>query len=93
MIAAGVKTVAVVSNAVLTSGIRYRMRSTIRRSYLLLLTLALTACGAPRICAQEEPVGPIHPKAGAKPEPVPQSEIDKQAIRVRVSEVDRKSVV
>ncbi len=62
-----------------------------RVSYLFLWLLPLVAATAlgftPQARAQEEPVGPIHPKSGVKPEPVPQSEIDKQAIRVRVSEV------
>lgn len=66
-------------------------RKSKRVSYLFLWLLPLVAATAlsftPRACAQEEPVGPIHPKSGVKPEPVPQSEIDKQAIRVRVSEV------
>ena len=66
-------------------------RKSRRVSYLFLWLLPLVAATAlgftPRACAQEEPVGPIHPKSGVKPEPVPQSEIDKQAIRVRVSEV------
>ena len=66
-------------------------RKSRRVSYLFLWLLPLVAATVlgftPRACAQEEPVGPIHPKSGVKPEPVPQSEIDKQAIRVRVSEV------
>jgi VWFA-related protein len=71
------------------------MHTSCRRPHAVALrvlpVLLLIAAGAigftPRVCAQEEPVGPIHPKSGAKPEPIPQSEIDKQAIRVRVSEV------
>jgi VWFA-related protein len=58
------------------------------RALAALLLIAAVGMGfASRLCAQEEPVGPIHPKSGVKPQPVPQSEIDKQAIRVRVSEV------
>lgn len=71
------------------------MHTSCRKPYVLavraLPVLLLIAAGAigftPSVRAQEEPVGPIHPKSGVKPEPVPQSEIDKQAIRVRVSEV------
>ena len=51
------------------------------------LLIALAVSAAPRAHAQEEPVGPIRPKAGAKPEQLPPPDPQKHPIRVRVSEV------
>ena len=66
-----------------------RKIAVITRWFLLALSclIGLGLCLATGSRAQEAPAGPIHPKPGAAPESIPPSELAKQAIRVRVSEV------
>ncbi len=69
--------------------LKARIIPVISRWFLVALSclIGLRLCVATESRAQEAPAGPIHPKPGAAPEPIPQSELAKQAIRVRVSEV------
>lgn len=53
---------------------------------LIALAVALLACGGTAWC-QGADAGPIHPDPNAPPEKIPASELRKQAIRVRVTEV------
>lgn len=52
----------------------------------LSLALAVLFAGLPAR-GQEAPAGPLHPKPGTQPEPMPPAEQLKHAIRVRVNEV------
>lgn len=51
------------------------------------LRIGVSLCVVTPAGAQEAPAGPIHPQPDVPPEAVPPSELAKQAIRVRVSEV------
>jgi Ca-activated chloride channel family protein len=52
----------------------------------LVLVIAVL-CAASGARCQEAPAGPLHPKPGTQPEPMPPAEQLKHAIRVRVNEV------
>jgi VWFA-related protein len=91
----GKKSADQLSNGAEGLGIRYKVRfmcftspwkATARLAILVALAASALSFGAPSR-GQEAPAGPIHPKAGVPPEQVPPSELAKQAIRVRVSEV------
>ena len=60
----------------------------VKRGLIAALCVAgLSVSVGARACAAQGTEGPIRPKAGAKPEPMPPQEAAKQAIRVSVSEV------
>jgi len=58
----------------------------------LLLSLGLGAA-APSARCQDAPPGPLHPKPGVQPEPMPPAEQLKHAIRVRVNQVTTPAIV
>jgi VWFA-related protein len=57
------------------------------------VTLALGACAVPPAWCQDAPAGPLHPKPGVQPEPMPPAEQLKHAIRVRVNQVTTPVIV
>jgi VWFA-related protein len=60
----------------------------VRRGLIAALCVAGLSVGlGVGVCAAQGTEGPIRPKAGAKPEPMPPQEAAKQTIRVSVSEV------
>src|ERR1700678_4800950 len=62
----------------------------------LLFTALLLACSAgaaPSAWCQDAPAGPLHPKPGVQPEPMPPAEQLKHAIRVRVNQVTTPVIV
>ncbi len=67
-----------------------------QRAALLLFAaviLALAACAAAPAWCQDAPAGPLHPKPGVQPEPMPPAEQLKHAIRVRVNQVTTPVIV
>ena len=60
--------------------------------FALLLGLGLGAA-APSARCQDAPPGPLHPKPGVQPEPMPPAEQLKHAIRVRVNQVTTPAIV
>ncbi len=67
-----------------------------RRRAFLLFVAALLFCGAcdvPAAGGQDAPPGPLHPKPGVQPEPMPPAEQLKHAIRVRVNQVTTPVIV
>ncbi len=62
------------------------------RAAMIALLLGLGAA-APSARAQDAPPGPLHPKPGAPPEPMPPAEQLKHAIRVRVNQVTTPVIV
>ncbi len=61
---------------------------------LCLLGIFLGLCAAsPAARAQDAPAGPLHPKPGVQPEPMPPAEQLKHAIRVRVNQVTTPVIV
>jgi VWFA-related protein len=55
--------------------------------------LASLAADAPSAWCQDAPAGPLHPKPGMQPEPMPPAEQLKHAIRVRVNQVTTPVIV
>ena len=67
-----------------------------QRAALLLFAVVLpigTACRVPSAWCQDAPAGPLHPKPGVPPEPMPPAEQLKHAIRVRVNQVTTPVIV
>jgi VWFA-related protein len=59
----------------------------------LVCVLTSFATNAPAAWCQDSPAGPLHPKPGVQPEPMPPAEQLKHAIRVRVNQVTTPVIV
>ena len=76
-----------------SSSARTRMPARLGTAACLFTALLSVSVAAPAACGQDAPAGPLHPKPGVPPEPMPAAEQLKHAIRVRVNQVTTPVIV
>ena len=76
-----------------SSSARTRMPARLGTAACLFTALLSVSVAAPAACGQDAPAGPLHPKPGVPPEPMPPAEQLKHAIRVRVNQVTTPVIV